>query len=192
MAPKGNLIARNICVGGRWGDFEDKAKPLVTFQDNLLDQDPHFVDPEHLNFQLKDDSPAYKLGFQRIPMEKIGFTGVRNALRGRFVTTSIPSAVKRLEQSALSDPTPLKDNPITNQKGKSMSFRMLPVLTFALITIGVLAADSRAAWELSTDDTHIVMDVENNAAVVKWLGVPGGAQLGCLSDGHSADAGAWR
>ena len=54
-----------------------------------------------------------------------------------------------------------------------MSFRMLPVLTFALITIGVLAADSRAAWELSTDDTHIVMDVENNAAVVKALGVPG-------------------
>ena len=50
---------------------------------------------------------------------------------------------------------------------------MLPVLTFAFITIGVLAADSRAAWELSTDDTHIVMDVEYIAAVVKALGVPG-------------------
>ena len=68
----GNLIARNICVRGRWGDFEAAAKPLVTFQDNLLDQDPRFVDPEHQNFQLKDDSPAYKLGFQRIPLEKIG------------------------------------------------------------------------------------------------------------------------
>ena len=40
MAPKGNLIARNICVGGRWGDFEAKAKPLVTFQDNLLGPGP--------------------------------------------------------------------------------------------------------------------------------------------------------
>lgn len=72
MAPKGNRIARNICVGGRWGDFEAKAKPLVAFEDNLLDQDPRFVDPDHQNFQLKDDSPAYKLGFRRIPLEKIG------------------------------------------------------------------------------------------------------------------------
>ncbi|MGO9115569.1 MAG: right-handed parallel beta-helix repeat-containing protein [Thermoguttaceae bacterium] len=72
MAPKGNLIARNICVGGRWGDFEERAKPLVTFQDNLLEQDPHFVDPAHGNFQLQNDSPAWKLGFVRIPIEKIG------------------------------------------------------------------------------------------------------------------------
>ncbi len=34
-----------------------------------------------------------------------------------------------------------------------MSFRMLPALTFVFITIGVLAAESRADWELSTDDT---------------------------------------
>ena len=72
MAPRNNRIARNICVRGRWGDFEAKAKPLVTFQDNLLDRDPRFVDPDHLNFQLKDDSPAWKLGFRRIPLEKIG------------------------------------------------------------------------------------------------------------------------
>jgi hypothetical protein len=72
MAPRGNLIERNICVGGRWGDFEAKAKPLVTFRDNLLDQDPRFVDAEHLNFRLKDDSPAFKLGFKRLPLEIIG------------------------------------------------------------------------------------------------------------------------
>ena len=72
MAPKGNLITGNICVRGRWGDFEAKAKPLVTFRNNLLDRDPQLVDPEHLNFQLRADSPAFKLGFQRIPIEKIG------------------------------------------------------------------------------------------------------------------------
>ncbi len=72
MAPKGNVIARNICVGGRWGDFEDKAKPLVKFEDNLLDLDPLFVDAARQNFQLQDGSPAYKLGFKRIPLEKIG------------------------------------------------------------------------------------------------------------------------
>jgi hypothetical protein len=72
MAPKGNVIARNICVGGKWGDFEEKAKPLVKFEDNLLDQDPLFVDAAHQKFQLRSGSPAYKLGFKRIPMEKIG------------------------------------------------------------------------------------------------------------------------
>ena len=72
MAPKGNVVARNICIGGRWGDFEAKAKPMVTFQDNLLDTDPHFVDAAHDNYRLRPDSPAFRLGFKRIPLEKIG------------------------------------------------------------------------------------------------------------------------
>lgn len=96
MAPKGNLIARNICVGGRWGDFEGKAKPMVKFEGNLLDQDPLFVDAAHQHFQLRDNSPAYALGFKRIPLEKIGLYQdeqraswpVRHALRA----TSTPSA----------------------------------------------------------------------------------------------------
>jgi hypothetical protein len=72
MAPKGNVIARNICVGGRWGDFEPKAKPMVTFTDNLLDEDPHFMDAARGDFRLRPDSPALKLGFKPIPIEKIG------------------------------------------------------------------------------------------------------------------------
>jgi hypothetical protein len=71
-APKGNVIARNICVGGRWEDIEEEARPLVLFKDNLLDQDPRFVDAAHGNFELRADSPAFKLGFVRIPVEKIG------------------------------------------------------------------------------------------------------------------------
>ncbi len=82
MAPKGNLIARNICVGGRWGDFEGKAKPLVKIEDNLLEQDPRFVDAARQNFQLQDGSPAFKLGFQRIPLEKIGL--YRDGLRASW------------------------------------------------------------------------------------------------------------
>jgi hypothetical protein len=72
MSPRGNVVARNICVGGRWRDLEAKAKPLVDFRDNVLNQDPRFVDRKHGNFQLRDDSPAWNLGFKRIPLEKIG------------------------------------------------------------------------------------------------------------------------
>jgi hypothetical protein len=109
-APKGNVIARNICWGGpstlrqaqdrpetgrgatgsgsppaaaagpsraasrggKWDEVENLARPLTTFEANLLDRDPRFVDPAHLNFQLRDDSPAYALGFKRIPIEQIG------------------------------------------------------------------------------------------------------------------------
>jgi beta-lactamase class D len=38
---------------------------------NVLDQ-PGFVDASHRDFRLRDDSPAWKLGFERIPVEKIG------------------------------------------------------------------------------------------------------------------------
>ncbi len=72
LAPKGNVVARSICWEGKWGWTEPLALPLVTFTDNLLDTDPRLVDAAHGNFQLQDDSPAYKLGFQRIPLEKIG------------------------------------------------------------------------------------------------------------------------
>ncbi|MCX7016815.1 MAG: right-handed parallel beta-helix repeat-containing protein [Candidatus Sumerlaeota bacterium] len=34
--------------------------------------DPLFVDPAHDDYRLKPDSPAYKLGFQDIPMDQIG------------------------------------------------------------------------------------------------------------------------
>ncbi len=42
------------------------------FDKNSVIADPLFIDPQNDNYQFRDDSPAYKLGFQRIPMEKIG------------------------------------------------------------------------------------------------------------------------
>ena len=71
-APKGNVVARNVCRGGRWDEIEAKARPLVTLKDNLVNTDPRFVDAARLDFRLRDDSPAWKLGFQRIPLDKIG------------------------------------------------------------------------------------------------------------------------
>ncbi|UCH34346.1 MAG: right-handed parallel beta-helix repeat-containing protein [Armatimonadota bacterium] len=83
-APKGNLVARNVCSGGQWDHIEEAARPLTTFEDNLVAEDPHFVDREQMNFQLRDDSPAYELGFKRIPVDKIGLYGAgRSASRPR-------------------------------------------------------------------------------------------------------------
>lgn len=71
-APKGNLIARNICSGGTWEEVEPAAKGYLTLENNLVDADPHFVDRDTLDFRLKEDSPAFGLGFEPIPVEKIG------------------------------------------------------------------------------------------------------------------------
>jgi hypothetical protein len=72
MAPKNILFDKNIIVGARWLSTEPDAKGALIEKDNLFEKNPGFVDAEHLNFQLKDDSPAFKMGFQRIPLEKIG------------------------------------------------------------------------------------------------------------------------
>ncbi len=70
--PKGNVVARNISVGEKWDDINSVAREHTTFQDNLWDEDPHFVDPQNLDFQLREDSPAYRLGFKRIPIKEMG------------------------------------------------------------------------------------------------------------------------
>ena len=71
-APKGNIVARNISQGGKWDGVRDEARRYVTFENNLVDKDAGFVEPPPGNFQLRDDSPAYGLGFKPIPIEKIG------------------------------------------------------------------------------------------------------------------------
>jgi len=71
-APKGNLVARNISHGGRWDGVRSEARSYVTFQDNLVNEDPHFKGTPPETFELREDSPAYKLGFRPIPFEQIG------------------------------------------------------------------------------------------------------------------------
>ena len=73
IPPGNNLVTRNICVGGKWTEVSWGATPaMAKFEDNLVAVDPQFVDPANGKFELKETSPAFKLGFQRIPMEKIG------------------------------------------------------------------------------------------------------------------------
>ncbi len=72
LVPKGNVIARNVNFGGKWLNLQGVKREWVTFTDNYTEGNPGFVDPENMNFQLTEDSPVYKIGFKRIPIEKIG------------------------------------------------------------------------------------------------------------------------
>jgi hypothetical protein len=88
-SPCGNVVRRNIfwagdgadirrMQGGKpvkddwWNGIELKIRALVKLEDNLFNVDPKFVDEKACNFQLAADSPAWKIGFERIPFEKIG------------------------------------------------------------------------------------------------------------------------
>lgn len=76
-APKGNIIRRNVCVGGRWLDIEKRAQLYVVIGDNLIGIDPLFVNPSKHDFRLLPESPAFKLGFKPIPIERIGLKKVK-------------------------------------------------------------------------------------------------------------------
>jgi len=80
--PKGNRIIRNISVGGRWIDLYDNlTDKIVTMRDNIIDGDAG-VEVTAKGIRLRKDSPAFKLGFQPIPLEKIGL--YRDAYRKRL------------------------------------------------------------------------------------------------------------
>jgi len=79
---KNNLIADSEIINWRkpsakesvthkYGD-QDITDILEKYGNKVIDGNPGFVDIENENFQIKDDSPAWKLGFKRIPIEKIG------------------------------------------------------------------------------------------------------------------------
>jgi hypothetical protein len=76
LAPKGNVIATNVCWRGKWADIDNDAAPFLCITNNLLGIDPGLV-REGTNagvgqFELSTNSPAWKIGFQRIPLERIG------------------------------------------------------------------------------------------------------------------------
>lgn len=70
--PAGNRVVRNIIALSGSPTFVDGAREFVLMQDNLLNDAPGFVAAEFGNFALRSDSPAWQLGFQRIPLERIG------------------------------------------------------------------------------------------------------------------------
>jgi hypothetical protein len=76
--PEGCVIRTNLGWQNRlWLQESSLGAPggfkFYTIENNIEDQDPHFVDEPHLNLALQADSPAYSLRrFERIPFESIG------------------------------------------------------------------------------------------------------------------------
>lgn len=86
--PKGNVFRRNVFWAGAgddirrvmhgtvptnwWNAIDAQSRPCVRVENNLTDSDPRFADERGRNYQLKADSPAWAMGFQRIPVEKVG------------------------------------------------------------------------------------------------------------------------
>ena len=71
--PTGNVIVRNVFHGGRWLDLvHGLTTDIITVEDNWTEGDPLFVDEQRQEFQLRDDSPVWQLGFQKIDISKIG------------------------------------------------------------------------------------------------------------------------
>lgn len=89
IPPEGNRVVRNIIKGenaanGKWLRVGWRAKrEWIEVRDNLAGEDPLFVDESKMDFRLRPESPAWKLGFKPIPVEKIG-------LRVDEVRTTVP------------------------------------------------------------------------------------------------------
>ena len=75
IPPEGNVIRHNISTAGPWLKLTWYARPgMMTIADNLTDQDPKFVNQSQGDFHLQPDSPAWALGFQKLPLEEMGLT----------------------------------------------------------------------------------------------------------------------
>jgi hypothetical protein len=77
VPPEGNLIARNVCAG-KWLEVGWHARPeMLRIENNLTNAANSLAktitdaSPAR-DFVLKHDSPAFALGFERIPVERIG------------------------------------------------------------------------------------------------------------------------
>jgi hypothetical protein len=71
--PRGNKFNRNVGIGGRWGDIEEKARPGNEFEGNTVTTDTSLIttDPKTGIPVLTKEAYA-ATGLKPIPVGKIG------------------------------------------------------------------------------------------------------------------------
>lgn len=87
VPPEHNAVVQNVCVG-KWLDTGWHATPeVLRMESNLTNASSSLVNQPNdqstaKDFELKKDSPAWALGFQRIQVEQIGLVndGLRRGL----------------------------------------------------------------------------------------------------------------
>jgi len=77
VPPENNVVARNICVGKWLNVYWHATAAMLQIENNLTNVEPGFVrlpqeQAKATDFTLRADSTAWQLGFQPIPLEKIG------------------------------------------------------------------------------------------------------------------------
>lgn len=73
IPPEGNRVVRNVFVRGVWLEVSWHAeREMVELRDNLIDVDPLFADESRGDLRLRRGSPAFAIGFQPIPWDRIG------------------------------------------------------------------------------------------------------------------------
>jgi len=77
VPPENNVVERNICVGKWLKEYWHATPGMLLLENNLTNAAASFIRPpsdpvQARDFALRADSPAWKLGFQPIPIDKIG------------------------------------------------------------------------------------------------------------------------
>lgn len=143
--PKRNRVVRNISVGGRWDNIHAGTRHHQIIEDNLVDEDPHFVDPEGRDFRLRETSPAFELGFRPIPLERIGV--YEDPWRASWPVEEFePVDLEKLEVTAARQPTPPTTPP---------PVYVAPRSDRAVTVDGVLTAGE---WDFGPEQTMILKE----------------------------------
>lgn len=80
-APRGNRVFCNVSFGGKWDGVHGSARKYQAIENNHVDADPHLATPDRIgegkqpravDFALKSDSPAWAIGFKKLPLDRIG------------------------------------------------------------------------------------------------------------------------